>query len=218
MHELVRKTEDRYAVVFRERGERSFAGSLELDSQRVLLTGTAEGRRHTLDFALVEIVEIRIGRLAADRLNGYRTLVLERQDAPAVQIAPLETSLLRELAELLAALTGDQTTTDEELVVVVPLKDGCGERVRALLELGPPLDPAGLGLTAHRVYLHDREALFVFTGPHVRTQVGKAMRSPTLWRAGLGWRDCIAHKPQIVEPERIPPAETSPDYAWTSTN
>ena len=218
MHDAVRRAADeRYAVVFRERGERSFAGSLELDSQGLLLTGTAEGQRHALELASAEIVDVRIGRLAADRLNGYRTLVLERADAPPVQVAPLETGLLRELAELLAALTGEQATTEEQLVVAVPLGDGCTERARALLELGPPLDPATLGLTAHRVYLRDREALFVFTGPDVRKQVGKAMTSGTLWRAGLAWRDCIAREPRIVEADRIPPAATVPDYVWESS-
>jgi hypothetical protein len=144
--------------------------------------------------------------------------VLERAHGPAVQVAPLETGLLRELAELLATVTGEQATTDEQLTVAVPLKAGCVGRARALLELGPPLDPAALGLTGHRVYLREDEVVFVFTGPGVRTRVGEAMRSPALWRAGLAWRNCIANQPRIVERNRLAPADTSPDYDWTSTH
>lgn len=215
MHELVREDGGRYAVVFGERGGPSFAGSLELASRHVLLTGTREAQRQELDLALAEIVEIRIGRLPADRLNGYRTLVLERAHGPAVQVAPLETGLLRELADLLAALTGEQATNEEQLAVVVPLKASCLQQARALLELGPPLDPSVLGLDSHRVYLREDDVVFVFTGPDVRTHVAAAMCSPALWRAGLAWRDCIADRPRIVEHDYLPLADASPDYVWT---
>lgn len=215
MHELGRPVRARYAVLFCERGGRPAAGSLELASERLLLTSSIDGRRQVLALRLAEIVEIRIGRLAAERLNGYRTLVLERAHGSPVQVAPLETGLLHELAELLAALTAGQATSDEQLAVAVPLESGCRERARELLRLGPPLDPAALGLTGHRVYLRDDDVLFVFTGPDVRAQVAAAMRNPTLWRAGLAWRDCIAGKPRIVERDRLPPPSTGPDYVWS---
>lgn len=213
-----RRVGERYAVLFREQDGRPVAGSLELGPQRLLLTGTVDGRRQELALRLAEIVEIRIGRLAADRLNGCRTLVLEREQGRSVQVAPLETGLLRELAELLAVLTGERSAAGEQLAVAVPLKTGCVARARELLELGPPLDPGLLGLTGHRVYVRDDEALFVFTGADVRARVGEAMRSPALWRAGLAWRDCITGRPQIVDGDHLPPAETRPDYAWTSTH
>lgn len=210
-------TGERYAVVFREQGGRPVAGSLELEPQRVVLTGTADDRRHVLELPLAEVVEVRIGRRPADRLNGHRTLVFERTQGQAVQVAPLELGLLGELAELLAALTGEGAGGDEELAVAVPLKPGCVERARELLRLGPPVDPAALGLSAHYVYLREDEALFVFAGSDVQAQVGNAMRSPALWRAGLAWRDCIAGRPRIVENVQLPPPGTPPDYTWTSS-
>jgi len=204
-----------YAVVFREQGEPPATGSLELAQDRLLLTGGAGGHVHQLEVELANIVEIHVGRRPADRLNGYRTLVLERAHMPAVQIAPLEASLLHEIADLLATLTSGRPTSGDELAVVVPLKPDCLGRARQLLAHGPPLDPAALGLTSHHVYLREREAVFIFLGPDVEARVGRAMRSPALWRAGIAWQNCIAGRPRVDRHARVPVGEEAA-YSWTA--
>lgn len=205
-----------YAVVFCERGRPASAGALELRAEGVLLSGgSAQGRRD-LSVLFSDLVEIRIGRGRADRLNGYATLVLEREGMPAVQVAPLGTGFLHEIADLVLTLTAEQRAGGDVLAVVVPLKPNCVTRTARLLKAGPPLDPAALGLTCHEVYLRETEAVFVFRGPNVRARVGKAMRSPALWRAGIAWQTCIAGAPSIHESTEMIPSTAIPDYSWSS--
>jgi hypothetical protein len=205
---------DRYAVVFRESGRENTAGSLELRRDALLLSGGSQDEQLDLSVPFGEVVEVHIGRNRSERLNGYPTLVVERGDAPIVLVAPLGASLLHEIADLLIELTERQPDQADTLTVSVPLRPGCLEQARSLLAQAPPLDPARLGLTSHQVYLHDDEALFVFTGPDVHARVRRAMRSPRFWRAGLAWRDCIAGQPEIrTAPD---PALEDPVYSWTA--
>jgi hypothetical protein len=115
-----------------------------------------------------------------------------------VQVAPLGVAQLTEIVELLASLT--QLTRGEDVLAVrVPLKRGCLDRARTLLEQGPPLDPASLGLSGHDVYLRESEAVFVFRGRDVRAHIAAAIGHPAIWRAGLAWQRCFAAAPQIVD-------------------
>jgi len=209
---------ERYAVVFREQGGAAAAGALELRPDRLLLRGRAEQLPAELSVPFADIAEIRIGRRPADRLNGYATLVLERTHLPSVQVAPLGAGLLHEIADLVSALTAERRRDGDELAVVVPLKPGCLRRARELLEAGPPLDPAALGLGGHEVYLREGEAVFVFRGPDVGARVGKAMRSPALWRAGLAWQDCIAGRPQVQRSSATLSTGETPAYSWTAVS
>jgi hypothetical protein len=205
----------RYPVVFREQGGTATAGSLEVDEDRLLLSGGTGQRRRELSVPLPEITEIRIGRLPADRLNGYATLLLDRESVPAVQVAPVGAGLLHEIADLVRTLTTERLADTEELAVVVPLRRGCRAQAAKLLAAGPPLDPGALGLTSHQVYLREDEAVFVFRGQDVSARVETAVRSPALWRAGLAWHDCIAGRPRIVRSAGLL-ANEEPAYTWTA--
>jgi hypothetical protein len=57
------------------------------------------------------------------------------------------------------------------VVVVVPLKAGVRDRVRELLEMGPPFDPEAAGLDRHQVFLTDQEAVFLFEAPDQATSI-----------------------------------------------
>lgn len=206
----------RYPVVFREQGKPSAAGSLEVAENSLRLAGTRDGGTHKVEVELADIDEVRIGRRPEERINGYPTVVLERRELPAVEVAPLGATLLHEIADLLAQVTEEAPGSADVLTVYVPLKPGCSERAGQLLAQGPPLEPSTLGVTEHYVYLRDREAIFVFQGPGVQARIGQAMRSPVLWRAGLAWRDCIAGRPRIDKhPPPLTAAET-PFYRWTA--
>jgi len=205
-----------YAVVFCERGGDAAAGALELRQDRLLLMGRAGPKRCALRVPSADITAIRIGWLPADRLNGHTTLVLERERRPAVQVAPVGAGLLHEIADLVGALRAERRAGGEELAVVVPLKPNCFVRAAKLLEAGPPVDPAALGLTSHQVYLREGEAVFVFRGPEVSARVEKAMRSPALWRAGLAWQDCIAGRPTIHRSTEMLAREATPAYSWAA--
>lgn len=187
---------EEYAVVF-QKAESRATGRLEIEQDRLLLSGRGTAGNLELEIPFRDLVEVRVGRSPSERLNGYRTLLLERETEPTVRVAPLGAALLPEITDLLASLT--ESGTESVLAVRVPLKPGCLGRARELLAKGPPLQPALLGLSGHEVYLSESEAVFVFRGADVRAKVGKAVRHPAVWRAGLAWQRCFAAPPQVVD-------------------
>jgi hypothetical protein len=210
-----RMESEAYPVVFRERNEAPVPGSLALLEGGVLLSGGSRERSAELSIAFSEMRDLHIGHKPEERLNGSATLVIERDQQPPVLVAPIGVGLLHEIADLLGRLANRDSGSPDQLAIMVPLRPGCSERARDLLTLGPPLDPASLGLTGHRVYLEDDNAVFVFTGPGVRRRVQSAMRTPALWKAGIAWRNCIAGQPQVIDLRRQP-ITAEPLYTWKS--
>jgi len=203
---------ERYAVTFRS-GSAAATGRLDIEQDRLVLQGVAGPDVVELAIPFADLVEIRVGRRPEERLNGYRTILLERTNGPAVRVAPLGLAMLPEIADLLQSLT--RPTDEGVLAVSVRLKAGCLGRARELLAKGPPLDPALLGLSHHEVYLRDDEAVFVFHGTGVRARVSQAIRHPAVWRAGLAWQRCFAAAPQIVDVAALT-LDTAPAYSWAA--
>ena len=85
------------------------------------------------------------------------------------------------------------------LVVVAPLKEGMHERASALIAEGPPFEPAGTELSAHQVYLTDREVVFVFEGTEARAAVEQLAGDPGVWRSATSWRAILAARPRLAE-------------------
>jgi len=201
---------ERFAVVFRVESSQA-AGALEVEDDRLSLRGSGNGGGLELEIPISALTEVRVGRRASERLNGYPTLILERTPGPSVQVAPFGMTLLPEIADLLTSL--GRRAGGDVLTVSVPLKDGCLDRAHRLLAKGPPFDPASLGLKSHEVYLREGEAVFVFRGPNVRARIGGAIRNPGVWRAGLAWQRCFAAPPQIVELAELS-LDSHPAYRW----
>jgi len=86
---------------------------------------------------------------------------------------------------------------------------GCIRVSRLLIE------PASLGLSSHEVYLREGEAVFVFRGSNVREQVGKAIRHPAAWRAGVAWQRCFAGPPQVLGTAEVS-LDADPAYRWVA--
>jgi len=205
---------ERFAVVFRDDPAQAI-GALDVEQDRLLLHGpTGAGGELKLEIPFSDLSEVRVGRQSTERLNGYPTLILERRSLPGVQVAPLGVGLLREITELLLSLK--RRDDGDALLVVVPLKPGCLGRARELLAKGPPFNPASLGLRSHEVYLNESEAVFVFHGSNVRTQVNKAIGHPALWRAGLAWQRCFAAAPRIFDAVVPPSFDAEPAYRWSA--
>lgn len=216
MHEELDRAPRRYAVVFREAGGLAVVGGLEVTDEALLLSGRRGEERRELTVRHDRIIGVRIGRAPADRLNGYRTVLLERVALPAVQVAPLEVTCLHEIADLLGALASEGSASGEQLALIVPIKPECFEQARELIRQGPPFDPASLGLTGHQVYLHGSETIFVFSGPNVRARVRQALRGPALWRAGMAWQDCVAGRPRLTEASGELLTGATPVFTWTA--
>jgi hypothetical protein len=205
---------ERYAVVF-QTGESHATGRLEIEQDRLLLTGTAKDGILELEIPISDVVEVRVGRRPDERLNGYRTLLLLRATDPVVRVAPLGMAMLPEITDLLVSLTG--SGGGDVLAVWAPLKPGCLGQARKLLAKGPPLDPASLELRGHEVYLSEKEAVFVFRGANVRAQVARAMRHPAVWRAGVAWQRCLAAAPQVVDAADLH-LDADPAYRWPASD
>jgi hypothetical protein len=203
---------ERFAVVFRV-GSAQATGALDVEQDRLLLHGLTATEELRVEIPCSELSQVRVGRQPTERLNGYPTLMLDRNGLPSVQVAPLGVALLPEITELLLSLTRPED--GETLLVVVPLKPGCLVRARELLAKGPPVDPASLGLRSHEVYLNEREAVFVFYGSNVRAQVNKAIGHPAVWRAGLAWQRCFAAAPRIFDAVAPPSFDAEPAYRWS---
>jgi hypothetical protein len=207
----------RYPVVFRAGTSVPTAGGLVVDDRHFMLVGGSVDEPSELSIPYSELRDVRVGRTSEERLNGRPTLVLARNEAPIIQVAALGFGLLHELADLLVTLVNQQTDGNEQVAVVVPLKQGCVERAKDLVAHGPPFDPAALGLERHEIFVTSREAIFVFVGPNVRETLRQATQNPGLWRAGLAWRACIAGRPRLTNPgEALPAHQGQPLYNWTA--
>lgn len=204
--------QERFAVVFRE-GQRSAAGALDVEGERLLLRGHGRDGDLNLEIPFSDLSEVRIGRRPDERLKGHRTLILERTPGPAVYVAPLGLVPVSEIADLVMSLSHQEE--DDVLAVLVPLKPGCIDRARGLLAKGPPIDPASFGLTGHDVYLDDDKAIFVFLGRNVHAQASRAFRHPAVWRAGLAWQRCFASAPRIIDKADLP-VDRAPEFHWPS--
>lgn len=204
----------RYAVVFRTGTGAPTGGALSLDETGLVLLGRS-GEELRVPYSAVS--SVRIGRSAEESVRGRPAVVLSRRDAPPVQIEPLGPGLLHELADRLAALASQHADIGEQVVVTVPLKRGRVAKAKELVAHGPPFDPALLGLSRHEVFVSGREAIFVFTGPHVREKLERATRNPTLWLAGLAWTACVAGRPRLASgSEALPRDDAEPVYRWAA--
>lgn len=68
-----------------------------------------------------------------------------------------------------------------------------------LIENGPPFDPDRTRLTAHEVFLTDREVVFLFEGEDARKTVEELVGDPGIWRAATAWRECLDGRPRLAD-------------------
>jgi hypothetical protein len=99
----------------------------------------------------------------------------------------------------------------QQLAIIVPLKEGAGERAAGLLTDGPPFDLEEAGFERHAVYLTDREVVFVFEGRGVEWSLDDLIDDPfhpLLQEAFDRWSALADGRPRV--------ARTA--YVWTSPN
>lgn len=81
---------------------------------------------------------------------------------------------------------------------MVPLAEGARPRAEELLRHGPPFDLEETAFDHHRVFLTDREAVFLFEGEGPAHALELPAEDPALWRAAEAWRECMAERPRIA--------------------
>jgi hypothetical protein len=193
----VRSRPHEYAVVWRTGEGPTSSGRLELGDNELVLHGSSEpdGLRIPFD----ELSSVEIGRGAAERINGDKSLVLERHSCERVLVAALGgVGLLGELNELLARLRAERAAR-ACVAVVVPIRRGTAESARRLVEAGPPFDVEDLGLERHHVFLSEREVVFFFEGDSAAAVVDALSRSPRVLKAAARWRSILAGPPRLAE-------------------
>src|SRR6187401_2711893 len=163
-------------------------------SNSATMTSSCTGRMNPMGSGSVEI-----GRGAAERINGDRSLVLERRSCERVLVAALGgVGLLGELTDLLARLRAERAAR-ACVAIVVPIRRGSAEAARRLVEKGPPFDVERLGLERHHVFVSEREVVFFFEGDSATAAVDAVSRSPGVLNAAVRWRGILAGRPRLAE-------------------
>ena len=173
------------------------SGRLELVLGGLAFEGTgANGvAEETIQFA--DLLDVRVGRSASDRISGRQTLVLERRTGQPIRIASIvHPGVVSELAEHLASQLG-KAHAMSRAVVVLPLREGVSEQAAELLRAGPPFDPEEVGLEQHHVFLTEREAVFVFEADS--RDVAERLLSAGFWSAASAWRDLVEGPPRLAD-------------------
>ncbi len=123
-----------YAVVWRTGDGPTSSGRLELGDDDLALHGLGEPEGLRIPFD--ELSSVEIGRGTAERINGDKSLVLERHSCERVLVAALGgVGLLGELTDLLARLRAERAAR-ACVAVVVPIRRGTAEAARRLVEEG----------------------------------------------------------------------------------
>jgi hypothetical protein len=188
-----------YAVVWSEGDGPVAVGRLELRPGSFVLAGAREGEGRSVD--AVDISRIRIGD-GPERLNGLKTVVVERHSGPPVLIGAVNG--LGQVFEIAEALTANSRL--EGAIVRIPIRRDRADEARALVRRGPPFPPGDVpGLSRHDVFTGEGEVLFVFHGHDIRRAVQELARRPAVWSAAMEWRRCMAGRPTLLEP----------DYSWS---
>lgn len=103
---------------------------------------------------------------------------------------------IADVAEKVAAL--QRTGTSTSVAIVVPLAEGRMEVVREFLAEGPPFDPAEIGLEGHRVFVTEREAIFVFDGAGGLQNLDRILAEREFWDVLSAWQRCAAAAPRLA--------------------
>ena len=171
----VHECSNEYAVVWRTGDGPASSGKLELGADNLVLHGSSEDE---LRIPFDQLRSVEIGRAAGERINGDRSLVLERHSCERVLVAALGgVGLLGELTDLLARLRAEHAAR-ACVAVVVPIRRGSADAARRLVEEGPPFDPERLGLERHHVFVSEREVVFFFEGDSAGAAVDALSRNP----------------------------------------
>jgi hypothetical protein len=193
----VRSSRHEYAVVWRTGDGPTSSGRLALGDDDLVLHGSGEpdGLRIPFD----ELSSVEIGRGTAERINGDKSLVLERRSCERVLVAALGgVGLLGELNELLARLRAEHATR-ACVAVVVPIKRRTAAAARRLVEAGPPFDLERLRLERHHVFVSEREVVFFFESESASAALDALARSPRVLNAAVRWRGILAGRPRLAQ-------------------
>ena len=187
-----------YGVIWRHRGGAVARGRLELGGAALRRVGTSPAAAGAAARAYADLVGVHVGRRSDERIDGLRTVVLERCDGDALAIAGIvEPGIVSELADRLTTL--QHSHASRHVAIILPLVPGSQEAVRELLAAGPPFQAAELGLDRHCVFVTQDEVVFVFAW-HGEALLEGLLTEPALWERAAAWQEHVAGPPRIADP------------------
>jgi nucleotide-binding universal stress UspA family protein len=86
----------------------------------------------------------------------------------------------------------------ERIAVTARLRRGCEERAKALVDAGPPFDPARAGFSRHSVFLGKDLVVFVFEGERLGTRLSTLINDPVRAGAFAAWAPLLAERPRLA--------------------
>jgi hypothetical protein len=115
----------------------------------------------------------------------------------SIKIASVaQPGILSEIAERIASLSlGRQASS---IAIVLPIKAEAYSEVAKLVRRGPPFDPEASGIEEHRVFLTEREAVFVFESAAAGT-LERLISDANVLAAAGAWRDLVDGPPRLAE-------------------
>jgi hypothetical protein len=191
-----------YAVVWREADGPRFVGRLNVESAGLRLRGSArDGQRFDRTLSPTDVTSVRVVRPDPGDEDASRSVALEQSDGSILTLQAVDgVGALLELAGVAAELSGRVGKTSETVAVEIPTRRGQRTRVRELVQMGPPFDPAAVeGLRSHDVYLGRDRVIFIFRGVQVRNALDQVMHQPSTWRAAADWKQVVAGRPHVLE-------------------
>lgn len=183
-----------YAVKWSEPDGRVYTGRLELKPRALRLEGRNGSGPVVREIGYEELRGLHIGQEPDERLGGQAALVLDRPGGPYLLTGiMLQAGVLQELIHNLAEL---KLAAPKRATVVVPIKEGTLDQVRALACAGPPFDPQETSLTRHQLLLTEHEAIFIFES---YTPIETLLEQINVWAAAASWHNFIAGPPRLAE-------------------
>lgn len=189
-----------YGVVWREGSLPLATGMLELRPRDLRFEGLTDSQPAAQTILYDDLAGVRIGRSSAERIDGRPTVILERRTGlPLTLTTVAQPTLLGEIVERLTALqVGGEA--QRRTVVVIPIREDAHDAVRALLDVGPPFDPAALpGLERHEVFLTLDDVVFLFDSSFGAHAIEPLLADPALWKAAAAWHAHLAGPPRIAD-------------------
>jgi len=189
-----------YGVVWREGSLPLATGMLELRPRELRFEGLTDSQPAAETIPYEDLAGVRVGRSSAERIDGRPTVILERRTGlPLTLTTVAQPTLLGEIVERLTALQlGGEA--QRRTVVVVPIREDAHDAVRALLDVGPPFDPAALpGLERHEVFLALDNVVFLFDSSFGAHAIEPLLADPALWKAAAAWHEHLAGPPRIAD-------------------
>jgi hypothetical protein len=192
-----------YAVAWSDAGHQRHLGRARVEDHALVLEGTPPGGvRRTIRIPTVDMTAVGLNRwrpspaVAVESPQGE--IVVELLLGGWGAAHQLENAIAAARAEAPEQPCGEAAATPEQVTVVAEIRPGKRADLERALAEGSPFDLPFEGFEHHEVFVGDREAVFVFTGPGAAAELRRLAATPELFRHAIHMADVLA-APRLLE-------------------